>query len=95
MEKKYYAEMSITTDINHTSILEYRIPEILLLPQSENRRNIIQFRIPILQSTTIENIMKQVVEETTIVTGNTSFPEDLLSTLREDTKKCIDNYTEW
>lgn len=84
--------MSISTDANHTATLEYRIPECLLHTMSEEKWNIIQFRIPVNSSMTIENVMKQVVEEAAIVTGTSTIPEKILNTLKESTQNYLNKY---
>lgn len=84
--------MSVITEANNSKILEYRIPEILLNPKTENQASIIQFRIPITESTTVDTAIQQVIEEAKVATGLIAISEESMNQLREDTKGYLETY---
>lgn len=44
------------------------------------------------ESTTVDSVIQQVIEEAKVVTGINCFPEAMTVQLKEDTENCIENH---
>ena len=74
-------------------VLEYYIPITLLDPSAEQHDNIIQFRIPIQESSEVDTILKELVSDAKVILGDRlQISDKTLQQLKENTIACITNY---
>ena len=86
------AEVSIENDNNRNITLEYRIPESLLCPETGNTENVVQFRIPVSDTTTVNSAVNEAIEEARVVIGKqVPISEETIRQLRESTEMCLRN----
>ena len=87
-----YVEVTVVNDTNDDVSLEYKMPETLF-DASAPCNSILQFRIPITDSTSIESAAEGAIEEARVVLGSRfHITDELTRQIRDETEKCVTNY---
>ena len=89
---KSYVEVTVVNDTSDAVSLEYKMPETLF-DASAPCNSILQFRIPITDSTSIESATQGAIEEARVVLGSRfHITDELTHQIRNETEKCVTNY---
>ena len=90
--QKAFVEVTVITGANQDVSLEYNMPESLF-DASAPPNSLLQFLIPITDSTSVESATQAAIEEARVVLGSRFRPNDEVATqIQSETEKCVINY---
>ena len=90
--QKTFVEVTVIIGANQEVSLEYNMPESLF-DASAPPNSLLQFLIPITDSTSVESATQAAIEEARIVLGSRFHcNEEVVAQIQSETEKCVVNY---